>query len=246
MIDYEPLPASNGSIPRSESTPIAAEPAPAAKSTLDLGSLAAGRALAGVTQLALAIPEASAASSKRQAEDANSQLLREHFARLQSGRQQFARLAGYTATMVKQEKIDGALSEEVTFALEVRHQPFSVYVKWESGDELGKELLYVDGQNDNQLLVRLGGLKGRILPALKIDPFGGNAMRQSRYPITKLGILALPDTLIERRELEMREKIVPHFEQKADAAVDGRPCSVYVSECTDPVLARLPQVGPIY
>ena len=174
------------------------------------------------------------------AEEANSRLLRQHFARLKAGRDQFSRVSGYTATLIKQERVGSYLLDEVSFGIKVRHQPFSVYMKWQSGDDAGKEVLYVDGSNDGQLLVRLGGLKGRILPTFKVDPFGSVALNQSRYPITKLGILALADTLIERRELEMREQIVPRAEQRQDADCEGRPCSVYVFEVSDA------QRSPVY
>jgi hypothetical protein len=213
-------------------------PSPA---SLDLAPSAARRVLTGVTQLALAIPEAAGASSMLQpAEDANSRLLRQHFTRLQAGREQFSRIPDYTATLAKQERIGASLLEEVTYGIKVRQQPFSVYMKWQTGDDTGKEVLYVDGINDGQLLVRLGGLKGRILPAFKVDPFGSLALRQSRYPITKVGIVALADTLIERRQLEMHEGIVPRVEQKPDADCGGRPCSVYVFEDSDA------QRSPVY
>ncbi len=195
----------------------------------------AGRVFAGVTQLALAIPERSAASPPPQpADTGESRILKEHFARLKAGRAQFSRLPGYTATMAKQERVGSVLLEEITYSIKVRQQPFSVYMKWQSGAEIGKELLYVDGTNDNQLLVRLGGIKGRILPALKIDPFGSLALAHSRYPITKLGIVALADTLIERRELEMRENIAVHVEQRPDTDVEGRRCAVYIFEDANP------------
>jgi Protein of unknown function (DUF1571) len=195
----------------------------------------AGRVLAGVTQLALAIPETSPASTLPQpTATGESRILKEHLARLKSGRAQFSRLSGYTATMAKQERVGSDLLEEITYSIKVRQQPFSVYIKWQTGPEIGKEVLYVDGTNENQLLVHLGGIKGRILPALKIDPFGSLALAHSRYPITRLGISALADTLIERRELEMRENITVHVEQRPDAGVEGRRCAVYIFQDADP------------
>jgi Protein of unknown function (DUF1571) len=195
----------------------------------------AGRVIAGVTQLALAIPETAPASTLSQpTETAESRIFKEHLARLKAGRDQFSRRPGYTATMAKQERVGSTLLEEVTYGIKVRHQPFSVYMKWQSGNETGKEVLYVDGTNENQLLVRLGGLKGRILPAFKVDPLGSLALAHSRYPITKLGILALTDTLIERRELEIRENVTVHVERLPDADCEGRRCAVYVFEDAEP------------
>jgi hypothetical protein len=201
------------------------------KTPLGLAPLASNQVLNSVTQLALAFPERAAAPTVvRSIDDLNSQILREHFARLKAGRERFRRMPGYTATLVKQERIGASLTDETSFAVKVRHEPFSVFMRWESGDDTGKEVLYVDGKDDGELLVHLGGLKGRILPAFKVDPFGSLALRKSRYPITKLGILALADTLIERRELEMRQKIRVQVEQKPDGECAGRPCSVYVFE----------------
>jgi hypothetical protein len=198
----------------------------AANAPLSLAPLAANRVLNSVTQLAFALPDRAPVSHALQsADDPNSQILKEHFARLKAGRERFSHIPGYTATLAKQERI--------AFGIKVRHQPFSVFMRWQSGDEAGKEVLYVDGKDDGGLLVHLGGLKGRILPALKIDPFGSLALQHSRYPITKLGILALTDTLIERRELEMRSKIRVRVEQKPDADCDGRHCSIYVFEDAD-------------
>jgi len=205
-----------------------------AAGSAELAPLAARRVLTGVTQLALAIPGSSTAPSRQQtAEPTESRVLREHFARLKTGRAQFNRLPGYTATMVKQERVGASLLDEGTFGIKVRHQPFAVYMKWQSGDETGKEVLYADGANEDQLLVHLGGLKGRILPAFKIDPFGSLALQHSRYPITKLGIVALADSLIERRQLELRDNVTVHVEQRQDADCDGWPCSVYVFEDAD-------------
>ncbi|HEX4072571.1 MAG TPA: DUF1571 domain-containing protein [Planctomycetaceae bacterium] len=206
----------------------------AANAPLSLAPLAANRVLNSVTQLAFALPDRAPVSHALQsADDPNSQILKEHFARLKAGRERFSHIPGYTATLAKQERIGDWLSDEIAFGIKVRHQPFSVFMRWQSGDEAGKEVLYVDGKDDGGLLVHLGGLKGRILPALKIDPFGSLALQHSRYPITKLGILALTDTLIERRELEMRSKIRVRVEQKPDADCDGRHCSIYVFEDAD-------------
>ena len=219
----------------SKAQPNSTAPASALPSKETRAQSTAGRVLAGVTQLALAIPETSAASTLPQAAVTTElRILREHLARLKSGRTQFSRLPGYTATMAKQERVGSDMLEEITYGIKVRQQPFSVYMKWQTGAEVGKEVLYVDGTNENQLLVRLGGIKGRILPALKIDPFGTLALAHSRYPITKLGIVALADTLIERRELEMRENITVHVEQRPDTDVEGRRCAVYIFEDADP------------
>ncbi len=186
------------------------------------------------TELALAVPDlAGRVTIPSLDDDADRLLHAEHLQRLKAGRERFRQVAGYTATLTKRERVDSTLAEETSFAIKVRHLPFSVYMKWLNGASTGKEALYVDGINANQLLVRLGGFKGRILPAFKVDPFGSLALSESRHPITKLGILALADSLIERRELEIRDGIPARLKREADADCDGRLCAVYISQVTD-------------
>lgn len=190
-------------------------------------------------QLALATTDATnvkVASGARSAGDKNLQLLKEPFELMKIGREQFRRIPSYTATLIKQERIGSTLADEVTMQIKVRHEPFSVYMKWLTGDP-GKELLYVGGTNDGQLLVRLGGFKGRILPALKIDPEGPRAMAESRYPIMKLGILALTDKLIEERAEELRDKRYARCLDDSLVDVDGRPCRRFVFEFADSSLS---------
>lgn len=187
------------------------------------------------TQLAMVIPDtlrADHGASLDGLDDANQELLAYHYALLKGGRERFSHQPGYTAILEKQERIGSTLSELVSLRVKVRHDPFSVYLKWLSGDP-GKELLYVDGTNDGQLLVRLGGLKGRILPALRIDPLGSRAMKESRYPITKLGILALADSVLERREQEIRDHVIPKVRREPDVDCEGRRCAVFVFEVSE-------------
>jgi Protein of unknown function (DUF1571) len=129
-------------------------------------------------------PEDSAA-------EANLALLQLHFQLLQQGRERFARTPGYLATFVRRERIGSVLLDPVSMQIKVRHSPFSVYLKWLS-DDPGKELLYVEGTNDGQMLVRLGGFKGKILPAFNVDPLGSLAMSRSRYPVQNIKTMSCP------------------------------------------------------
>ena len=143
------------------------------------------------TQLALATIDGTsfkALPDERPADDKNLRILKEHFESMKAGCERFRRIPGYTATLIKQERIGSTLAEEVSLEIKVRHDPFSVYMKWLTVDP-GKEILYVDGTNDGNLLVRLGGFKGRILPVSAFDP-SRTVLGESRYPITKVGILA--------------------------------------------------------
>ncbi len=67
----------------------------------------------------------------------------------------------YTCTFYKQERIGSELGDGQSIELKMRHKPFSVYMKWLSGDK-GREVLYVDGVDDNRMTVHPGGWKARI------------------------------------------------------------------------------------
>jgi hypothetical protein len=110
-------------------------------------------------------------------------------------------MTGYVADFRKKEVVGGALTETQTMRLKMRHEPFSVYMKWTEGNP-GQELLYVDGQNEGEMVVRPGGLKGRILGAIKLDPNGALAMNESRHPITEIGLLRLCEKVLHYRYSE--------------------------------------------
>lgn len=110
-----------------------------------------------------------------------------------------ASLPGYSAVLCRQERIRDELRAPEEIRLKIRHEPFSVYMKWTAGD-VGRELLYVDGENDGRMLVRVGGWKSRLVPPLWIDPFGDRAADASRYPVTEAGLLAVARQLaVDRR-----------------------------------------------
>src|SRR5690606_37046315 len=66
---------------------------------------------------------------------------------LERGCEEFARVPNYTAMLHKQERIGGELGDVQKVECKLRHEPFSVYMKWHTGD-IGRELIYVDGAND--------------------------------------------------------------------------------------------------
>ncbi len=146
---------------------------------------------------------------------------------LKSGRARFGQIPAYTAIFSKRERIGSEITDLSTLEIKVRHQPFSVYLKVLDGHSLGREVLYVDGENDGSMLVHFGGVKGRLIPTFKVDATGSIAQNESRYPITKAGILGLTESFIAHRELELANQVYAHARQEADAVVDGRPCAVY-------------------
>ena len=150
---------------------------------------------------------------------------------LERGLEYLAKVPNYTAIFVKQELVNGELLDEQEMEMKVRHQPFSVYLKWATG-EVGREVLYVDGMNDGRITAHGGGWKAR-LPALSLDPTGTMAMAESRHPITKAGLYCLAQMMVEIHRDDFQKKNYSRFEKLADEEFDGRPCYVFLIEYRD-------------
>ena len=129
----------------------------------------------------------------------------------------------YSATLVKQERVNGDLSEHQHIFVKIRHEPFSVYMSFLKPFQ-GREVVYVDGQNDNQLVVLEAGLK-RMLGKMTLAPDGMVAMRGQKHPITKVGIRNLTAQLIRRFEADTQ---YAECEVMTDPAkkVNGRPATL--------------------
>lgn len=140
-------------------------------------------------------------------------------------------LPGYTTTFSKQEVVGDELTDEQVMEVKIRHEPFSVYMKWTTGHK-GRQVLYVDGEHKGRMLVKLGGWKKR-LPALKLDPSGSMAMKESRYPITKAGLLELVRESLAIRRGEMAKPHGVRCQLIENHKFDGRPCYAFVVEYAD-------------
>lgn len=149
--------------------------------------------------------------------------LRLNVALMERGLQRLLTVPTYTATLAKQERIGGDLSDSQIIRMKLRHAPFSVYMCWLEGD-VGREALFVEGRNDGKTLFHFGGWKARMLPTLKLDPNGSLAQRESRYPITQAGILGLLENLIKYRQRDLSKSDKLRFEIVDGEVCNGRDC----------------------
>ena len=148
-----------------------------------------------------------------------------------------ASLRDYTATLVKRERIDGELGDYEYCYIKVRNRklengnvvsPFSVYMYFLKPSTIkGREVMYVEGQNDSKLIAHEGGTSGKYLPTVWLRPTGVIAMRGQKYPITDLGVENLVLKLIERGEQDRatgrRDVEVTLTEE---AKINGRACKL--------------------
>ena len=112
----------------------------------------------------------------------------------------------YTALLVKRERIDGTLGSNEFILTKVRNrkvvngkvtQPLSVYLQFLKPSTIrGREVLFVEGENEGNIVAHEGGFKGKFLPTVNLEPRGSMAMRGQRYPMTEIGIENLMVKLI--------------------------------------------------
>ncbi|RMG37822.1 MAG: DUF1571 domain-containing protein [Planctomycetota bacterium] len=114
------------------------------------------------------------------------------------------RLDAYTATFVKQERLGGTLTDRQVIAMRVRHRPFAVWMEWKKGGDRGRRVLFDESANSGKMLVRLGGVKGRFLPVMKLDPNGDLARSECRYPVTQAGLLQVTELAMQYRRQDLQ------------------------------------------
>jgi hypothetical protein len=151
---------------------------------------------------------------------------------LEQGRRRLTDVPDYTCTFYKQERIGSDLSDGQFIELKMRHKPFSVYMKWLNGEK-GRELLYVDGEQDNKMIVHPGGWKARLVPAIKLEPDSSLAMAESRHPVTMVGLIKLCDEIIVRRKSELEHKCPVRCQLTENETANERPCYCFVSTYLD-------------
>lgn len=143
---------------------------------------------------------------------------------LQDGESLLQSSPSYSAVFSKQERIQGDLGDTQTIDLKVQHTPhFSVYMKWRNGDA-GRQVLYSEQYEDRQMVVKLGGLKGRLIPAIKLDPNGERAMSEARHPVTNAGILGMQRKLLAHRRADIARGYGVRCRRLPDQQFDENHC----------------------
>jgi hypothetical protein len=149
-----------------------------------LGSASASRLLAGQTQLATRIQEAPRSSPLLPALKMASQSL-----------DVLAGIRDYKATFTKRELV-GRKTIDTRMELKLREDPFSVYLKFVQ-PHAGREVIYVAGKNDDNLLVHDVGFAS-LVGTLSLDPTGSMAMEENRHSLTSIGMRNMVTKLVEQ------------------------------------------------
>jgi hypothetical protein len=171
-------------------------------------------------------PKAKTASPPKKKADAQSGAasLDEALALAKSSLESLEKIKDYTCIFVKRERVSGELLPEERLQMKVRHQPFSVYMRFlEPVSLAGQEAIFVEGENDGKLVGHATGISGQVVGTVALDPTGYLAMRNNRYPITNAGMKKLVALLLElggRKDL-LQDCRVKFIENER---VDDRPC----------------------
>jgi len=104
---------------------------------------------------------------------------------LSEAQESYKQIKDYTGIMYKQERIGKKMYPKETIFFKFA-KPFKVYMKWMKDPYKNREMIYVEGWNDNKIKAHEGGLMGVV--SVNLDPKGSMAMKGNRHPVTDMGI----------------------------------------------------------
>jgi hypothetical protein len=137
----------------------------------------------------------------------------------------------YTATLIKRENINGKIGDPEAMEIKIRNPrevegrkiPFSVYMSFIKPKAVaGREVIFVEGQNKNQIVAHESGLIG--FKTVHLDPTGWLAMKDNRHPIYEAGLENLVKKLVEKAERD-RAAGMCEVEYTKGVKINGRSCT---------------------
>lgn len=143
----------------------------------------------------------------------------------------------YSATFVKQERLGDSLTELQVIQFRMSHQPKRVSMKWEGGKDAGQRVIYAEGENDGDMLVRkLNGIEAR-LGVISLNPAGTMALKHARYPVTSAGLLELTQITRKHRQADMTHETGVSAKLLEHQKLNGQDCLCLVVEYAKPELS---------
>jgi hypothetical protein len=141
---------------------------------------------------------------------------------------------GYRCILDKHERLEGKLHDPEEIDVAFREEPFSVLFEWKKGAGKARRVLYVKGENKDQLLVKPYGWRGSLLARfgdglVQRDPLGVDARASGRYPLTEFGIAVGMRRTLYAMERARKEKAlhVQYLGVHKIKQLDDRPCYVF-------------------
>jgi hypothetical protein len=120
----------------------------------------------------------------------------------------------YSCTLQKQELVGGTLHKVEVVQAYFKERPFSVFMKWlVIGSSQAKAALYVEGQNDNKLLVRPAGPVLSFFGVVKRSLDAPDVKQSGRYGIHEFGLKkAVERVLVDWYKAQKRQALHVAYE----------------------------------
>ncbi len=103
-------------------------------------------------------------------------------------------LTDYTLVLTKQERVGGKLLPRNSVFVKFK-KPFSIYMKNLTGNHVGREVIYVKGQNNDKMIVSTPGILGML--SVRIAPDSVLAKRETRHTINEAGLPNILDRMAQ-------------------------------------------------
>jgi outer membrane lipoprotein-sorting protein len=137
----------------------------------------------------------------------------------------------YTCHFTKRERLkNGRLADPQVMEMKARSTPLSIYFRFRRPHE-GREAIWVDGSNDDKLIVHDVGLGKFLAGTLRLDPTSRMAMADNRHPINEAGIGFLIEQVRAGWASEMKAGETEVTISRS-ARVEDRPCTLVESKHT--------------
>jgi len=135
-----------------------------------------------------------------------------------------AQVKDFQATFIKREKVGRKMQATQTMQIKFREQPLSVYLHFQK-PHTGREVIYVHGRNGNQILAHETGIKG-LVGTVSLLPNSPQAMDESRYPITTIGIRKMLFQILKQWKTERQVDAGVNVKYFPDAKLGNMQCKV--------------------
>ncbi len=117
----------------------------------------------------------------------------------------YNKVDGYIAYLEKAEP--GINHENHTEKIFVKFKkPHKVYLTWVELEHEGREILYIEGENDDCFLVKMDGFIGFFLKILKLPSTYKTS--QTRYTVRQVGVGNMINSIVETTQLGEKNKEV--------------------------------------
>ncbi|QDT99650.1 DUF1571 domain-containing protein [Gimesia aquarii] len=135
-----------------------------------------------------------------------------------------AQVKDFEGTFIKREKVGRRMQPTQTMKIKFREKPLSVYLHFQK-PHTGREVIYFQGRNGNQILAHETGIKG-LVGTISLQPNSPQAMDESRYPITTIGIRKMLFQILKQWKEERQVNAGVNVKYFPDAKLGNMQCKV--------------------